>query len=53
MLKTNGESHDPHVFETIPAQYKKKRKKRRPYREHECGTGQLSSKGQVRELLQL
>jgi len=50
MLKITNKSHDPRVLKTTPAQH---RKRRRPYREHQCGTGQIPSECQVRELSQL
>ena len=49
MPKIASKSHNPHVLQTILA----KQKKRRPCREYQCGTGQIPSEGQVRELSQL
>ena len=50
MPKIVSKSHDPHVLKTTPVQH---RKKRRPCREYQCGTGQIPSEFQVRELSQL
>ena len=50
MSKITSKPHGPHVLETTSAQYGKKR---RPYREHQCGTSKITSECQVRELLQL
>ena len=50
MSKIISKPHGPHMLETTPAQYGKKR---RPYREHQCGTSKITSECQVRELLQL
>ena len=47
--KIVSKSHCPHVLETTPA----KQQQRRPCREYWCGTGQIPSEGQVRELSQL
>ena len=42
MLKITSESHSPRVLETTPTQYKKKK---RPYKEYQCGTDQIPSEG--------
>ena len=49
MPKIVSKSYNPHVHETIPM----KQKQRRPYREYQCGTSQIPSEDQVRELSQL
>ena len=49
MPKLVNKSHSSHVLETTLA----KQKQRRLCREYWCGTGQIPSEGQVRELSQL
>ena len=49
MPKIVSKSHSPYVLEITSA----KQKQRRPCREYRCGTVQIPSEGQVRELSQL
>ena len=46
MPKIVSKSHSPHVHDTTPV----KQKQGRPCREYRCGTDQIPSEGQVREL---
>ena len=49
MSKIVSKSHNPYVLETTFV----RKKQRRPCREYQCGTSQIPSECQVRELSQL